>query len=178
MTKNLPLGTVGWREWLDLPDLGLHHIKAKVDTGARTSALHALDIERFEEHGRERVRFLVHPQHRADDVEVVCTADVLDRRHVKNSGGHRQHRIVIATTLMLAPGLSWPIELTLTSRSDMRFRMLLGRAAIRGRMLVDPGRSYLTGGRPQRLKGGRKNRHESGKGVPVAMPDGTEGVEH
>ena len=164
MKKSEPLGTVGWREWLDLPELGLHQIKAKVDTGARTSALHALDIERYVENDRERVRFLVHPGHRTDDVEVVCTADVLDRRHVRNSGGKQQHRVVIETRLALSPELTWPIEVTLTSRSDMRFRMLLGRAAIRGRMLVDPGRSYLTGGRPPRRKkkGGKK---------PATRPD-------
>lgn len=161
MAVKKPLGTVGWREWLDLPDLGLHRIKAKVDTGARTSALHALDIERFVEGGRERVRFIVHPRHRADDVEVVCTADVLERRHVKNSGGHRQHRVVIETTLVLAPELVWPIEVTLTSRSDMRFRMLLGRAAIRGRMLVDPGRSYLTGGRPAARRRKKRSARET-----------------
>ncbi|HKL63611.1 MAG TPA: RimK/LysX family protein [Woeseiaceae bacterium] len=149
---------VGWREYLDLPDLGLTRIKAKVDTGARTSTLHALDIEHFREDGRERVRFLVHPQHRADDLEVVCTADVVDRRGVRSSIGQRQHRVVIETTLALSAELAWPIEVTLTSRSDMRFRMLLGRTALRGHMLVDPGRSYLTGGRPQRIDAARRRR--------------------
>lgn len=152
---------VGWREYLDLPDLGLTRIKAKVDTGARTSTLHALDIEHYEEDGRERVRFLVHPQHRSDDVEVVCSADVVDRRGVRSSIGHRQHRVVIATTLALSPELVWPIEVTLTSRSDMRFRMLLGRTALRGHMLVDPGRSYLTGGRPPRVDAARRRRNKA-----------------
>ena len=152
---------VGWREYLDLPDLGLSRIKAKVDTGARTSTLHAEDIEHFEEQGRERVRFLVHPLHRSDDVEVICTADVVDRRGVRSSIGHRQHRVVIETTLALSPELVWPIEVTLTSRSDMRFRMLLGRTALRGHMLVDPGRSYLTGGRPPRLDAARRHRKKS-----------------
>jgi hypothetical protein len=149
---------VGWREYLDLPDLGLRRIKAKVDTGARTSALHALDIEHFEEEGREKVRFLVHPQHRSDDLEVVCTGNVVDRRGVRSSIGHRQHRVVIETTMALSPDLIWPIELTLTSRSDMRFRMLIGRTALRGHMLVDPGRSYLTGGRPPRLDASRRKK--------------------
>lgn len=149
---------VGWREYLDLPDLGLTRIKAKVDTGARTSTLHALDIEHFREDGRERVRFLVHPQHRADDLEVICTADVVDRRGVRSSIGHRQHRVVIETTLALSAELAWPIEVTLTSRSDMRFRMLLGRTALRGHMLVDPGRSYLTGGRPSRIDAARRRK--------------------
>jgi len=147
---------LGWREWVALPRLGIPRIKAKVDTGARTSTLHALDIEHFEEEGRERVRFLVHPQHRSDELEVVCTADVVDRRGVRSSIGHRQHRVVIATTLALSPELVWPIEVTLTSRSDMRFRMLLGRTALRGHMLVDPGRSYLTGGRPARVDAARR----------------------
>lgn len=149
---------VGWREYLDLPDLGLTRIKAKVDTGARTSTLHALDIEHFREDGRERVRFLVHPQHRADELEVICTADVVDRRGVRSSIGHRQHRVVIETTLALSAELVWPIEVTLTSRSDMRFRMLLGRTALRGHMLVDPGRSYLTGGRPPRVDAARRRK--------------------
>ncbi len=149
---------VGWREYLDLPDLGLTRIKAKVDTGARTSTLHALDIEHFREDGRERVRFLVHPQHRADDLEEICTADVVDRRGVRSSIGHRQHRVVIETTLALSAELAWPIEVTLTSRSDMRFRMLLGRTALRGHMLVDPGRSYLTGGRPSRIDAARRRK--------------------
>lgn len=152
---------VGWREYLDLPDLGLNRIKAKVDTGARTSTLHAIDIEHFEEAGRERVRFLVHPQHRSDELEVVCTADVVDRRGVRSSIGHRQHRVVIATTLALSPELVWPIEVTLTSRSDMRFRMLLGRTALRGHMLVDPGRSYLTGGRPARVDAARRRKKKA-----------------
>jgi len=152
---------LGWREYLDLPDLGLSRIKAKVDTGARTSTLHAVDIEHFREDDRERVRFLVHPQHRCDDLEVICTADVVDRRGVRSSIGHRQHRVVIETKLQLSPELIWPIEVTLTSRSDMRFRMLLGRTALRGHMLVDPGRSYLTGGRPPRVDAARrrKNKH-------------------
>lgn len=147
---------VGWREYVDLPDLGLRRIKAKVDTGARTSALHAVDIEHFREAGREKVRFLVHPRHRSDDLEVICTADVVDRRGVRSSIGHRQHRVVIQTTLTLSPELVWPIELTLTSRSDMRFRMLIGRTALRDHVLVDPGRSYLTGGRPVRRDAARR----------------------
>lgn len=142
---------LGWREWLNLPELGLTDIKAKVDTGARTSALHAYDIEPFEEGGAERVRFKVHPQHRSDDLVVECVAEVYDHRPITNSGGQTEERYVIETAVALG-GERWPIELTLTTRSDMRFRMLLGREAVRGRMLVDPGRSYLTGRRRPRIK--------------------------
>jgi hypothetical protein len=138
--------TVGWREWVDLPDLGLFDIKAKVDTGARTSALHAFEVEEFFEDGRRRVRFLMHPRHRSDDVVQECFADVVDRRTVTNSGGGREERYVISTRLRMADE-EWPIEMTLTARDDMMFRMLLGRTAMNGRIVVDPARSYLTGKR-------------------------------
>lgn len=137
---------IGWREWVDLPDLGLFDIKAKVDTGARTSALHAFDVEPFEEDGRQRVRFRMHPQHRSDDKVQVCEADVVDERVVTNSGGQREPRFVIETTLDFA-GERWPIEMTLTARDDMMFRMLLGRTAMNGRLIVDPEQSYLMGRR-------------------------------
>lgn len=139
---------VGWRECVDLPDLGLFDIKAKVDTGARTSALHAFDVEPFEEDGRQRVRFRMHPLHRSDDKVQVCEADVVDERVVTNSGGQREPRFVIETTLDFA-GERWPIEMTLTARDDMMFRMLLGRTAMNGRLIVDPEQSYLMGRRRQ-----------------------------
>lgn len=142
---------LGWREWLSLPQLGLPRIKAKVDTGARTSALHALTIELFDKGSAPWVRFDVHPTQYRTDITVRCEAPVKTRRSVTNSGGRTEERFVIDTRVRIA-GREWPIEVTLTSRNDLRFRMLLGRTALRGKALVDPSRSYLTGGRTTELE--------------------------
>jgi len=136
--------TVSWREWVAMPDLGIPAIKAKLDTGARTSSLHAFAIEPFRSGGRLKVRFGVHPLQRREDIEIVGSAEVVDQRYVIDSGGHRELRYVIRTPIQVSQW-SWDIEISLTNRDIMRFRMLLGRTAMQGRLLVDPQGSYLTG---------------------------------
>ena len=144
--------TLGWREWVGLPELGIRKIKAKVDTGARTSALHAFEVRSFSEGGQERVEFSIHPVQKDLYTVITCTADVIDKRVVTDSGGHSEERYVIRTMLSLGTE-SWPIEMTLTARDNMRFRMLLGRTAMKNRAIVDPGRSYLVGKKKRRKKG-------------------------
>jgi hypothetical protein len=147
------LTILGWREWVCLSELGLPPIKAKVDTGARTSALHAFEVRPFSESGLQRVEFKIHPRQRDTDTVVVCTADVFDERTVMDSGGHKEQRWVIKTQASLGVH-TWPIEITLTSRDDMRFRMLLGRTAIKNMALVNPAKSYLVGKKPRMKKKG------------------------
>ncbi len=135
---------VGWREWVALPGLGIPALKAKIDTGARTSALHAYTVEPFTEAGSARVRFSIRPMRKRKDLELLCEADVYDRRVVSDSGGHREERYIIRTPLSIG-GRQWDIELSLTNRDTMLFRMLLGRTAMSNRLVVDPERSYCTG---------------------------------
>jgi hypothetical protein len=145
--KQLPV--IGWREWVDLPELKIAAIKAKIDTGARSSALHAFHLENFQRDGQEIVRFQVHPYQRNSHFTVSAEAELLEWRQVKNSGGDTQLRPVIQTTLELG-NQQWAIELTLTNRDVMGFRMLLGREALRRRFLVDPARSYLLSHPPEK----------------------------
>ena len=140
---------VGWREWIAFPELGLPAVRAKVDTGAATSAIHAHAVERFERGGAPYARFDVHPFFRLTRrVTVACEAPVVGRRRVTSSSGHTDSRLVVGVTLRLgvrADAPEWPVELTLADRRAMRFPMLLGREAMAGRVAVDPGASFRLG---------------------------------
>jgi len=146
---------VGWREWVGLPGMGVEWVKAKVDTGARTSSLHAFDQVVEERDGQAWVRFSVHPWQGSDEDPVEVVLPLHDVREVRSSSGHAEQRHVVLTDLALG-GRVVPVELTLSRRDDMGFRMLVGREALRQGFHVDPGASYL-GGRPPRATR-RRNR--------------------
>jgi hypothetical protein len=133
---------IGWRETVALPQLGIGKIKAKIDTGARTSALHAFHIRTSDRQGKKIVHFQVHPLQRNSKTTVSAEAELLEYREVRNSGGAAQLRPVILTEVQLGRE-KWKIELTLTNRDVMGFRMLLGRQAVRSKFLVDPGKSFI-----------------------------------
>jgi ribosomal protein S6--L-glutamate ligase len=133
---------LGWEEWVMLPELGLGAIKAKVDTGARTSALHAFYVEPFGPARTRKVRFGVHPLPRRDDIAIECTARLVDRREVRSSNGEREQRYVIETPIRIGDRV-WRIEVTLANRNMMVYRMLLGRQAIPRDGLVKPSASFL-----------------------------------
>ncbi|HEY9017200.1 ATP-dependent zinc protease [Thiomicrospira sp.] len=139
--QNQEKATLGWREWVALPSLGIKALKCKVDTGARTSALHAFSVEPFEREGQEWVKFGVHPHQNELDTEVWCEAKVKDKRIVTDSGGNKTERYFIETELVLG-NQRFMIDLSLTSRDTMRFRMLLGRVAMENRFVVDVSQSY------------------------------------
>jgi len=149
VTREKPV--IGWREGIALPQLGIEQIKAKIDTGARSSALHAYDVQVFRDNGVEMVRFKVHPIQRDTESEIVAEAPLADQRWVKSSHGRETLRPMIETEVVMM-GQRWPIELTLVNRDAMGFRMLLGRQALRGRFAIDPGRSYLAGPGPKRKR--------------------------
>lgn len=134
--------TIGWKEWVALPDLNIKLLKAKIDSGAKTSVLHTFQIEPFKEGKKDRIRFWVHPLQRNISKEVQCEADIVDYRMVIDSGGHKEYRYVIQTRLSIEDSL-FPIELSLTNRDGMRFRMLLGREAIKAHYLIDVSKAYL-----------------------------------
>jgi hypothetical protein len=139
---------IGWREWVQLPDLGVVEMKAKVDTGADNSSLHAFNVERIERNGAEYVRFEIHPKQRSKKPTIHCEAPLVMEKKVKNPGGRTELRPVIRTRVVVA-GEELEALVNLTSRDEMGFRMLLGRRAVRSRFVIDPGRSYL-GPRPSR----------------------------
>lgn len=153
---------IGWKEWVALPELGIPAIKAKIDTGARTSTLHAFQVEETRVNGQKNVRFRIHPLRNRDDIVLECEAPVLDRRLVRDSGGHEEERYVIAADIVLGEN-KWPIEITLTNRDDMLFRMLLGRSAmVQGGLMVDPARSYVQGKSLRSVYRKKKHRTKAG----------------
>ena len=138
---------LGWREWVSLPGLGIAAIKAKLDTGAKTSALHAWDLSFHMVDGRQWIRFRVHQVRRGKAMSVVCEAPLSDQRWVTNSSGTRERRCIISTDLQIGPS-SWPIELSLTNRDAMEYPMIIGREAMRNRLIVDPKASFRAGRNP------------------------------
>lgn len=145
-----PKPLIGWREWVGLPDLGVAHIKAKIDTGARSSSLHAFDTEEFEREGQQWVRFHVLPRQKCEETRLWTEALIHEHRDIRSSNGQMSSRPVIRTRVLLH-GRKFRIDLTLADRSEMGFRMLLGREAVRRRFVIDPGHSYL-GGVPPRAE--------------------------
>ncbi len=148
--KNQRRKTIGWREWVRIPELGVPEIKAKIDTGADNSSLHAFNISRFEKDGVPYVRFEIHPKQRKRKPAVLCEAEVVMERKVKNPGGRLEVRPVIKTKLLVA-GREIEALVNLTTRDEMTFRLLLGRRTIRDHFIVDPGKSYI-GARPARME--------------------------
>ena len=148
--KHTRLPTIGWREWVSLPELGIKSIKVKVDTGARSSSLHAFDLFEFERDGDRWVRFKVHPDQRTAKRTILAEAKILDKRSVRSSSGRAAIRPVIATQVQIL-GQIFVAEVTLANRDEMGFRMLLGREAFRNYFLVDAGGSFY-GGKPKRKR--------------------------
>lgn len=169
------LQVIGWREWVGLPDLHVRRIKAKIDTGARSSSIHAFDVETYCVGEVERVKFSIHPIQFRDDIVVEADAPILERRHIRSSNGEVSERIVIRTQLEIRRRRMW-MDLTLANRDTMGFRMLVGREAIRERYLVDPSASYRAGTRRRKRYGGppsprsQKPQPESSQEPPNPSP--------
>lgn len=137
---------IGWREFASLPQLNVDRIKVKIDTGARSSALHAFNIKERSQNGKQIISFQIHPQQRSSKTTITTEAELLEYRQIRNSGGKAQLRPVIKTNIQIGTEV-WAIELSLTNRDVMGFRMLLGRQGVRNKFLVDPGRSFLLSSR-------------------------------
>lgn len=146
--KQPALITLGWREWISLPTLGISSIKAKVDTGARTSALHAYFVEPYVKENVHYVRFGIHTNQNNNEQKIICNAPLLEERTITDSGGHAELRYVIETTIIIG-NLERMIEITLTNRDTMKFRMLVGRTALNDFYSVNPAASYLSGKPPK-----------------------------
>lgn len=159
MTKKLEdQNVLGWREWIGFPALGIPRVKAKVDTGARTSCLHAFLVETFERDGRPWVHFDMHPLQGDTDTVIRCESPLLEQRIIRDSGGHEEMRYVIETDVIIGENCE-RIEVTLTDRDNMKFRALLGRSAICGKYLVDCKRSYVQGKGKRKQKTSPKHNH-------------------
>ena len=141
--KDTKMKIIGWREWVSLPDLKIKKIKVKVDTGARTSSLHAYDIQKYSRSGKDFVKFKIHTDQGNVTKPLSLHHKVLEYRKVKSSNGQSELRPVILTDIELL-GERWPIEITLTNRDEMGFKMLLGRASFRGKFLVNAGKSFYS----------------------------------
>ena len=152
---------LGWREWLCLPELEIAAIKAKIDTGARTSALHAFKLKTYKADGVDRVEFAIHPIQKRTDIVLICTAEIVDHRRVSDSGGHHEMRYVIKTPVRIG-NVTQEIEITLTDRETMQFRMLLGRTAMKD-IIVNPSASYLTGRTLRHAYGSKKSKKRKSK---------------
>jgi len=148
MNKSIPSSDpplhIGWQEWCALPRLHIPTIKAKIDTGAKTSVLHASDIGAFHRRGKHYVHFIVHPIQRSLKYPVPCTALIVDQRTIMNTGGHKETRYIILSTLTLGTQ-SWDIEISLTNRELLSFRLLLGRDALKKGIMIEPGKTLLQG---------------------------------
>lgn len=154
-----PKPLIGWREWVGLPDLGVAHIKAKIDTGARSSSLHAFDVEEFERDAQPWVRFHIYPRQRCIQTRLWTEAPVSEYRAIRSSNGQMSLRPVIRTRVLIL-GKKYRIDLTLADRSEMGFRMLLGREAVRRRFVIDPGHSFLGGVPPRAVHPDARAKHQ------------------
>ena len=167
MTTEDPVA-IGWEEWVSLPDLGLPAIKAKADTGARTSSLHAFSVEPYVAGGKRFVRFGIHPVIDQPGIELFCTAELIGMREITSSNGESELRPIIRTHVRVA-GREWPIEVSLANREGMTYRMLLGRSAMRGRLMVDPLASCLHGEMSPELYAGHRSRTPPARALKIGI---------